>query len=587
MLKEAIYHRPKLNWAFAYDERTVVLRLRAKRGDAAAAEVLHGDKFQPFAEMRTASMRKAYEDELFDYWEADVQPEFRRLAYAFALKSQDADGGTAVWYTEKGFSAEPPDEHFGLFEFPFLHASELFQPPAWVKDAVFYQIFPERFANGDPSNDPEGALPWGSKPEWHNYFGGDLQGVLERLDHLAELGVNAIYFTPLFQARTNHKYDTEDYLRVDRHFGDNALLKKLVNACHARGIRVMLDAVFNHAGGTFPPFLDVKANGAASKYADWFHVRSFPLRKEEGVPTYDAFAFEEHMPKLNTAHPDVQDYLLGVARYWIEEVGIDGWRLDVANEVDHRFWRKFRDVVKAAKPDCYILGEMFHDAVMWLQGDQFDAVMNYPFTGAALDFFARHKLDARGLADAMQRQLASYPRQASEAMFNLLDSHDTPRLLTVCGGDKRRMKLAALFQLTFPGAPCIYYGDEVGMAGEGDPDCRRCMVWDPAEQDRDLFAFYKNAIRLRRAHAALRAGSIRFLLAEPGDGRVLYERGDGSERLLVALNRSEAEAAFPLPHQAGASGWRLAFAGEGAAASGERLKLPPYGFAVLRPATKT
>jgi len=584
MLKEAIYHRPKLNWSFAYDERTVVLRLRAKRGDAVRVEALHGDKFQPFAAMKTTAMTKAFSDELFDYWEVELQPAYRRLAYAFALTGASGDGET-LWFSEKGFSPAAPDEHFGLFEFPFLHRSELFRPPAWVKDAVFYQIFPERFANGDPSNDPEEVLPWGGKPEWYNYFGGDLQGVLDRLDHLSELGANAIYFTPLFQARTNHKYDTEDYLRVDRHFGDNELLKKLVDACHARGIRVMLDAVFNHAGGTFAPFLDVVEKGASSKYADWFHVRQFPLERIDGVPTYDAFSFEQHMPKLNTANPEVQDYLLGVARYWIEEVGIDGWRLDVANEVDHAFWRRFRDVVKTAKPDCYILGEMFHDAMMWLQGDQFDATMNYPFTGTVLDFVAREKLDARGFADAIQRQLASYPRQVNEAMFNLLDSHDTPRLLTICGEDARKLKLAVLFQLTFLGAPCIYYGDEVGMVGEGDPDCRRCMVWDPAAQDRELFAFYRDAIALRRAHAALRAGTIRFLLAEPGDGRVLYERAGDGERFAVALNRGDAEAAFPLPALAGGR-WTTAFAAGGAALVAGRLTLPAYGYAVLRAAAE-
>ncbi|WP_274361917.1 alpha-glycosidase [Paenibacillus thermotolerans] len=575
MLLEAVYHRPKLNWSFAYDEKTVVLRLRAKRGDLDGVEVLYGDKFQPFEQMKTASAEKLISDELFDYWEASVQPEFRRLAYGFRLLSGKKD----IWYSEKGFHSERPKEHFGLFEFPFLHASELFKPPEWVKDAVFYQIFPERFANGDASNDPEGVLPWGGKPEWYNFFGGDLQGVLDHLDHLSELGVNAIYFTPIFQATTNHKYDTEDYLRVDKHFGDNELLKKLVDACHARGIRVMLDAVFNHAGATFAPFLDVKKKGAKSQYKDWFHVKKFPLKKKDGVPTYDAFAFEEHMPKLNTANPQVQEYLLGVARYWIEKVGIDGWRLDVANEVDHEFWRKFRQTVKAAKPDVYILGEMFHDAMMWLQGDQFDATMNYPFTGKALDFFARGDLDAREFADAIGRQIASYPRQVNEAMFNLLDSHDTPRLLTVCGGDKRLLKLAVLFQLTYIGAPCIYYGDEVGMAGEGDPDCRRCMVWDPAEQDQELLAFYKDAIALRKRHAALRCGSLRFLHAKKRS--LVYERADAQERFVILMNRHKKPRTFELDF--GEGNWRDALTGEiVAVGSGLEIELPEYGYLVLQ-----
>ncbi|WP_199615329.1 alpha-glycosidase [Paenibacillus alkalitolerans] len=581
MLLEAVYHRPKLNWSFAYDEKTVALRLRAKRGDLDGVEAFYGDKFEPFEKMKSAAMICSLSDELFDYWEVSVRPEYRRLAYAFRLLS----GKKEIWFSERGFSAERPLEHFGMFEFPFLHASEVFRPPAWVKDAVFYQIFPERFANGDKSNDPENVQPWGDKPEWFNYFGGDLQGVLDHLDHLSELGVNAIYFTPLFQAQTNHKYDTEDYLRVDSHFGDNALLKRLVEECHKRDIRVMLDAVFNHAGGTFAPFLDVKEKGAESKYADWFHVRSFPLDKVDGVPTYDAFAFEQHMPKLNTANREVQEYLLGVARYWIEEVGIDGWRLDVANEVDHEFWRKFRRVVKAVKPEVYILGEMFHDAMMWLQGDQFDATMNYPFTGTVLDFFARGKLDARGFADSLSRQLASYPRQVNEAMFNLLDSHDTPRLLTICEGDVRLMRLAVVFQLTFMGAPCIYYGDEVGMTGGGDPDCRRCMVWDPAEQDRELFEFYRGAIALRHRHAALRTGTFRFLLAKEGEGRLAYERADEKDRFVILMNRNKKPASFEL--EIGAGEWLDALTGEPGAAVSSRhgmleLELPAYGYLVLQ-----
>lgn len=550
MLLEAIYHRPKQNWAYAYDRNTIHVRIRTKKHDVNRISVYYGDKFdcwQGLEKTEAAPMTRLYQDELFDYWQAETVPPYRRLAYVFKLES----GTETIWMTERGFQKEEPTPTKSWFEYPFLNPADIFTPPAWVKDAVFYQIFPERFANGDKSNDPEEVLPWGGEPAPDNYFGGDLQGVIDRADHLEELGINAIYFTPIFEATTNHKYDTKDYMKVDPHFGTNEKLKELVEACHKRGIRVLLDAVFNHCGYSFPPYVDVLEKGEQSVYKDWFHVREFPLRVVEGIPTFDTFAFTPMMPKLNTENPEVKQYLLDVARYWIEEVGIDGWRLDVANEVDHQFWREFRQTVKAVNPDAYILGEMFHEGMMWLQGDQFDAVMNYPFTYAMHDFFAERCIDGVQFAQAIEHQLASYPQQANEVMFNLLDSHDTARLLTLCGNDKRRMKLAALFQLTFLGTPCIYYGDEVGLDGENDPGCRKCMEWDKEKQDQELLDYYKRMIKLRHEHAALRTGSFRFLYAKEQDQVIAYERADEEEQFVIVVNNGTRRRSVRLPMAAG------------------------------------
>jgi len=538
LLTEAIYHRPKQNWAYAYDGKTVHIRVRTKKNDADKAEAIVGDKYAWEQTKITVEMRIFASDDRFDYWEAAVVPPFRRLRYAFRFYA----GEQSLLLTESGIMQELPDNPNSFFDFPYINPVDIFEPPAWVKDAVFYQIFPERFAKGDPSLDPEGVEPWGGKPTPSNFFGGDLQGVIDHLDHIAELGINAIYFTPLFEATTNHKYDTHDYLKVDPHFGTNEKLKELVDACHERGIKVLLDAVFNHSGRTFPPFVDALANGQNSKYADWFHVRQWPLEVIDGVPTYETFAFEPLMPKLNTENPEVKDYLLKVARYWVEEIGIDGWRLDVANEVDHQFWREFRQTVKSVNRDAYILGEIWHDSMAWLQGDQFDAVMNYPFTNAVLDFFAKQTMDAEQFAASIGSQLAAYPQQVTETAFNLLDSHDTPRLLTLCNDNIDAMKLAALFQLTYPGSPCIYYGDEIGMDGEGDPDCRKCMVWEPEEQDSELLQFYKQAIHLRHNHPAMRSTDIAFVHVGKADSTLVYERRAGNERLLIALNAG-AEAA--------------------------------------------
>ncbi|WP_178019916.1 alpha-glycosidase [uncultured Paenibacillus sp.] len=577
MLLEAVYHRPKLNWTYAYDNKTLHLRLRAKKNDLTEVYAFVGDKYMWDQSKELIPMTLMISDEMFDYWECAYQPPLRRTRYGFLLKSGDEQ----IWMTESEFTKERPAGPERLFEFPFINPIDVFTPPAWVKDAIFYQIFPERFANGDPSNDPKGALPWGGKPERDNFFGGDLQGVIDHLDHLSELGITGIYFTPLFEATTNHKYDTADYMKIDPHFGDIATIKKLVQACHERGIRVLFDAVFNHSGKTFAPFVDVMEKGEKSRYKDWFYVREYPLQVKDGVPTYDTFAFEPLMPKLNTENPEVKEYLLKVAEFWIKEVGIDGWRLDVANEVDHAFWRDFRKTVKAANPDAYILGEIWHESSGWLQGDQFDAVMNYPFTEAVLDFVVRGTLDAEGFANAIGKQLSRYPLQASEVAFNLLDSHDTPRLLTLCEGNKAQMKLAALFQFTYSGTPCIYYGDEVGLDGGQDPDCRKCMEWDAKRQDRDLFAFYQKLIAVRKELAPLRTGSLKFLLAEKEGSKLAYERVLNGEKVLVLLNNYDAGQTFEVP--AAGQAWRDAFSGQTYSTSGGKLavKLPAYGYAVL------
>jgi len=577
MLLEAVYHRPQLNWCYAYDQETIHLRLRAKKNDLSEVYAFAGDKYAWDSTKELVPMTKFISDALFDYWTCEVKPPFRRLKYGFLLKS----GEDQIWMTESEFTEERPVIPDRLFELPYINPGDVFTVPDWVKDAVFYQIFPERFANGDPSNDPEGVLPWGGKPERDNFFGGDLQGVIDHLDHLSELGITAIYFTPLFEATTNHKYDTADYMRIDPHFGDIETIKKLVKACHERGIRVLFDAVFNHSGKTFAPFVDAMEKGEQSRYKDWFHIREFPLEVKDGIPSYDTFGFEPLMPKLNTRNPEVKEYLLKVAEFWIKEVGIDGWRLDVANEVDHDFWRDFRKVVKNANPEAYILGEIWHESSPWLQGDKFDAVMNYPFTEAVLDFVVRGKLDALGFANAIGQQISRYPLQASEVAFNLLDSHDTPRLLTLCEGNKNKMKLAATFLFTYNGTPCIYYGDEVGLDGGADPDCRKCMEWDPQKQDLDLFAFYQNLIAMRKELAPLRTGSIHFLLAEKNGSRLAYERRMEDERVLVLLNNYDAGQTLELTTDTPI--WRDALSGKTWEAVNGKLsvRLPAYGYAVL------
>lgn len=294
----------------------------------------------------------------------------------------------------------------------------------------------------------------------------------------------------------------------------------------------MLDAVFNHMGDVSPQWQDVIKNGENSKYADWFYVREFPVTYTEGKDfenaseiTYDVFAFTPHMPKLNTANPEVQAYLLNIAKYWIEEYDIDAWRLDVANEVDHLFWKKFRQVCDETKEDFYILGEIWHSSQRWLQGDEFHAVMNYAYTDAILGYFVKEEIGLEKMVSEINSQLMLYPDQTNQMQFNVLDSHDTARLLTETKEDKDLMKQVMAFTYIQPGVPCLYYGDEIGMTGGNDPDCRKCMVWEEDKQDRALHQFVKELIALRRTKSSiLSEGTVQWLETNNVDGRIVFER---------------------------------------------------------------
>ncbi|NBJ71095.1 MULTISPECIES: glycoside hydrolase family 13 protein [Clostridia] len=542
MIREAIYHRPKNNFAYTYDKETLHIVLQTKKDDMQRVELVFGDPYDwknDEWQTETKSMTKTGSTVYHDYWFIAIKPKYKRLRYAFICK----DESESCVYSEGGIFNTLPKDIVNYFCFPFLNSVDVFQAPEWVKNTIWYQIFPERFANGDENLNPQGTLAWGSAaPAPSNFFGGDFQGILDHLDYLEELGITGIYFTPIFKAYSNHKYDTIDYMEIDPQFGDKQTFKKLVEACHERGIKVMLDAVFNHSGYYFPPFQDVLKNQENSKYKNWFHIWNFPVVTEP-KPNYDTFGFVSSMPKLNSENQEVKDYLLKVARYWIEEFNIDGWRLDVANEVDHTFWRDFRRTVKEVKPDAYILGEIWHDSMPWLQGDQFDAVMNYPFTNSAIDYLAKNTISATTFKNVITKVMHMYPKNVSEVAFNLLDSHDTPRILTLANGNIERVKLLYLFQFSFSGTPCIYYGDEIGMRGGHDPDCRACMEWDEEKQNRELFTYVQRLIHLRKTEPLFgNNAAFRFLYANDKTNTIAYEKYDKQKRLIFLLNAGENEA---------------------------------------------
>ena len=438
--------------------------------------------------------------------------------------------------------------------------------PDWVKHAVFYQIFPDRFSRSPRVQHPPSIQfkPWGTPPSEQGFQGGDLLGIVDRLDYLTELGITALYLNPIFSSASNHRYHTFDYLQVDPLLGGKTAFRELLDEAHRRDMRVVIDGVFNHVSRGFWAFHHILETGRASPYLDWFFVRGWPLRpyhySEEKPHNYAAWWNLPALPKINTSNPGIRQHLLEVAHYWIA-FGADGWRLDVPEEInDPLFWQEFRQVVKQANPDAYTVGEIWHEAQEWLQGDRFDAVMNYVFSRIAYGYFgattvrsdyqpggfAIKKLDTPAFAAALEEMLGRYSWQVMTAQLNLLDSHDTARSLWTLNGDTSGVRLCVLLQMTLPGVPCIYYGDEIGMSGGPDPDCRGAFPWEDKHiWNHELLDFYQQAIKLRHNHPALRTGSYESLIAADdifGFWRMLDE-----ERLIVLFNNTKSTARLDIP----------------------------------------
>ena len=484
---------------------------------------------------------------------------------------------------------------------------DLSQRPAWAKDAVFYQIFPDRFARSDRVAKPSNLRSWSGPPSEQGYQGGDLLGVVDHLDYLVELGINAIYLTPIFQSACNHRYHTHDYYEVDPLLGGNDAFRQLLKACHDRGIRVVLDGVFNHASRGFFQFHDLLENGESSPWRDWFYIDAFPLHPydDDEPANYAAWWGIRALPKFNTDNAEVREYLMRVAEYWAHQ-GIDGWRLDVPEEIKTQgFWEEFRDRVRAINPDLYIVGEIWADAGDYINdGTRFDATMNYKFTTAAIAFAVGTRvaastqldnpwydisppIDADGYGYRIQQLLDMYSTEARAVNLNLLGSHDTARILSIASGDTTSVKLATLLLMTFPGTPSIYYGDEIGLDGGTDPGSRKAFPWDESEWDQDLYETTKSLIALRRDHSALRSTVIERVHpphGQSGPMLSIFARGDASERILVAVNAGEDTELASLPLTEDTDEFELLW-GTASVTIGEnhaRISVPPRSGAVWR-----
>lgn len=573
MILEAINHIPKSNMAYAINQENLHILLQTAKNDVSSVKLIIGDPFEWYYKdgkyvwsgesLVHQEMAKKYSTDLFDYYFIEVKTINLRSKYSFLLSSGEKeyfygcrDLVEITTYNRHKYISNL----FGYFNYPYINEGDLIDSPAWVKDVVWYQIFPDRFSrdNDDLNLQLEQEYQTTEKPNQY-FYGGTLKGITRRIPYLKNLGITGIYFTPIFKSVSSHKYDISDYYEIDEAFGTKEDLKEMILLCHQNGIRVMLDAVFNHCAWNHPFFQDVVKNKSNSKYWDYFFIdnddfinfeldeKGFPIYERQNIrPKFKTFAFTPMMPKWNTDNLEVEEYLLDVAKYWIEEFDIDGWRLDVSNEVSHRFWRAFKKAVREVKKDIYILGENWDDSNAWLRGDQMDAVMNYEIAYPIWQFFGSDpsliNIDSYTFSNRISKLLVSYQQNVSEVMFNLIGSHDTSRILVKCNNNLEVVKLAYLFLLSFSGSPAIYYGDEVGLGKDTDKDMRSPMIWDD-RQNLDMHSFFQKLIQLRKEYRAFRLVDLKWIIAK--DQLLVYSKGN----IVFILNNSSNLKEFVWPEE--------------------------------------
>ncbi len=524
MMLQAISHRPLSSDAYALSDELFAIRIHTAKNDIKECRIYYGDRVCPHEpiDVKSSDMILAASDELFDYFEIHIRTKYTRLCYYFELTGSLQE---KIYYSEYGFTTDMKLNRIQYFQFPFNRREDRADIPAWAADTVLYHIFPHSFASGRKVIKD----------------GGTIRGITENTNYIKSLGINCIYLNPIFRAASYHKYDTIDYYETDPDFGSKEDFREMVDTCHKKGIRVILDGVFNHCGNGFFAFQDVIEKGELSEYRDWFYEMSFPVSYRT-PPDYAAFAYVKEMPKLNTGNPEVTEYFCNVGKYWITEFDIDGWRLDVANEVNHDFWRSFRKAVRSVKPDALLIGEIWEDAGVWLMGDQFDSAMNYRFTEICRSFFAEGSIDIRTFDEQINHINMRYQENVTEVQMNFLDTHDVPRFMSFCKGDMNRFKLAVFYMMTATGVPSVFYGDERGVRGVSENEYRKPMPWN--DDENPLTDFYSKCIRIRNENKALRRGTYRTVLTDDERGIYVFARQTDDEKIYVMLNTGESEKQY-------------------------------------------
>ena len=539
----AIFHDMDKRFCYAIEKDLFVIRVQVKKDDMKEIILHYEDKYIPMERedtRKTIVMKKVATSQFHDYYEAQVRMHLICLRYFFEFTDMQ---GERVYYGNYEFDKESITNRDRMFDCPQnLREEEMFEVPDWAANKVVYQIFPSRFAASQPVD----KKLWYKAPitpmdDLH----GDFRGIIDHLDHIQDLGIDVIYMTPSFKSNSCHKYDTIDYYEIDPSFGTKEELKELVQKAHDRGMKVVMDAVFNHTGKEFFAFKDILEKGEKSKYLDWYYIDELPLKGKWGeIPNFLCFGYYGGMPKLNLKNPEVEKYITDIACYWIRECDIDGWRLDVGDEISHFFWKRFRRAIKAVKKDMLIIGEIWHYAGDFLEGDEWDTVMNYPFYLNLIDLLADEKISVSQFVQNLGYLKGRLHKKCYPLMWNLIDSHDTARFLHLCKDNKKKQHLAAAFQLLLPGMPMIYYGDEYGMPGANDPDCRRGMYWDEEYQDKEMFEWYKRLLQVRKAHTCIVEGELAEAITRDEDETIVLIRKNGEETIALIFNCSDHTKEF-------------------------------------------
>jgi len=448
----------------------------------------------------------------------DNHEQFRYLNYYFIIEKENE-----IYYLSKDFLTTTFPIRF--FEYQYVNRNDIFQIPEWVKGRVGYQIFVDRFNKANVDINSSVFVDWKSEPTRENVFGGNLRGVIEKLDYLENLGISLIVFMPIFKAKSNHKYDTIDYFSIDPSYGSEKDLKELVEKAHQKDIKIILDGVFNHIGYYANEFQDAINKGEDSRYYSWFNFD----RKD--ITNYLAVGDYKWMPKLNYESDDLCEFIINVGKYWINRCDIDGWRLDVFDEIEERFRNRFSQEIRKTKIDVLLISETWHDGYELLASHQADSVMNYLFRDYVIGYFIDHKLTSVEFVGKLNWLKFRYPEPLMSGMYNLLGSHDTERIMNRSHGDIQSLLLAYAFLLFSQGMPIIYYGDEVGMTGEVDPGCRKAMEWNKIGNE--MFTEIKNLIDIRNKSDVIKYGESRYLLIGDIVGFIRTYKG---ERVMILFN---------------------------------------------------
>lgn len=564
----AIHHSAFDNFCYPLNENELEISLLTDK-DVESVYLVYGDPFSGgimggnwkwSGEEISITQKKELQHHF--RWSVKIAPDFKRVKYYFKIRGTD---GSEVCYFETGFVDSSRMKDFsgwtGCWIFPWINPADVCKVPEWPAKTIWYQIFPARFCRGQSDFVPEKMLPWPKDGKtsvgYKEVYGGNLQGIADKIEYLSDLGITGLYLTPINESCSQHKYDTNDYEMIDRSFGDPEVMKALVKKAHEHNIRIILDGVFNHCGWYNKIWQDVWEKRAESKYASWFMINDFDFVKPSygfgkgnaGTGKYYSFAFVDGMPKLNTNNPEVRKYFIDICTKWVKDYDIDGIRLDVANEISHVFCRELNQSMKSLKSDFYIVGEIWHNSLPWLRGDEFDSVMNYPLQNGIADFCIDRKVSVKEFEWAINRCYSMYYNQVNKVLFNQMDSHDTIRILNRCGMDKNLARGALALMFAMPGAMCIYYGCEIMLEGSHDPDNRRCMPWQMIENGQcdDDLNWMKNLISLRKKYDAMSSLNMEFIYDEKdidGKNRIVHllkVSEDENEKIHFYLNCSESD----------------------------------------------